>query len=552
MTAHADSARGRKGASGRRREAVGERRAERAEPDDVHPDIETPHAEDERPGRVASTRRVGDEFSTELDPIVVYLQRVGDVRLLNRLGEQTVAQQIEEGTQAVFEALLAMPLGRRELLEAGERLLEDVAYRCEVMDNEDGHEFEDTSATKDLERFAQQLADARREWERAQKAVAKKKPSASELERYRLAQTALFRLFREFGFGYRVLIKVLAVVRQHTEELKRAWRQLGRLASGTGAEPAELLASVKRNALPRTLTATSQKRLKGIAESISGIESAMGLDVTSFLALSRALDEGQARAEQGRAVMILANLRLVVSIAKRYMNRSLPLLDLIQEGNIGLMKAVEKFEWRRGHKFSTYATWWIRQSITRAIADQARTIRIPIHLVELLNRITRARIQLEQQFQREPGHDEIAALLELPEEVVSRTIRFSRTTVSLEAPVGDDESELSDFIADEDAIDPEHSAEREALRRVTRELLSSLPQREAKILSKRFGICERRSYTLEEVGRDMELTRERIRQIEAKALEKLRCPRRAAEVLQAWGEAVDLDGPRPESHAATD
>ncbi|MCC6621194.1 MAG: sigma-70 family RNA polymerase sigma factor [Deltaproteobacteria bacterium] len=478
----------------------------------------------------------GDADLGELNPILVYLQRIGDVRLLNRLGEQKVAQQIEEGTEQVFEALLTLPYGRRELLDASKRLLEDVTYRCDVMETDDGYEFEDTSAMKDLEKFDQQLQGARATWEKAQKKARARRPSEADLEAYRAAQRDLYRLFREFGFGFRVLVKVLATIRQRSEEVKRAQRQLSRLAAGAKAQPEALADAARAGKTPRGVAASTMKRVTAIVESLDGVEREIGLGPAEFMELIKALDEGHARAEQGRAVMILANLRLVVSIAKRYMNRSLPLLDLIQEGNIGLMKAVEKFEWRRGHKFSTYATWWIRQSITRAIADQARTIRIPIHLVELLNRIARARVQLEQKLQREPTNDEIAGALELPEDVVSRTLRLARSPVSLEAPVGEDDSELGDFIADEDAIDPERLAEREDARKATRELLATLTDREARILAKRFGICERRSYTLEEVGRDMELTRERIRQIEAKALVKLKCPRRAADVLRFWQE----------------
>jgi len=491
---------------------------------------------DTAPKKVTLRDPEGDSDLGELNPILVYLQRIGDVRLLNRLGEQKVAQQIEEGTEQVFEALLALPYGRRELLDASKRLLEDVTYRCDVMETDDGYEFEDTSAMKDLEKFDQQLQSARVVWEKAQKKARTRRPSEADHEAYRAAQRDLYRLFREFGFGFRVLVKVLATIRQRCEEVKRAQRQLSRLASSTG-HAAEVLATAARGGkAPRGVPATTFKRIAAIVESLDGIEREIGLEPKDFLELIKCLDEGHARAEQGRAVMILANLRLVVSIAKRYMNRSLPLLDLIQEGNIGLMKAVEKFEWRRGHKFSTYATWWIRQSITRAIADQARTIRIPIHLVELLNRIARARVQLEQKLQREPTNDEIAGALELPEDVVSRTLRLARSPVSLEAPVGEDDSELGDFIADEDAIDPERQAEREDARKATRELLATLSDREAKILAKRFGICERRSYTLEEVGRDMELTRERIRQIEAKALVKLKCPRRAGEVVRLYTE----------------
>ena len=493
---------------------------------------------DQRPLEPVAAERAEERESLdeELNPILVYLQRIGDVRLLNREGEQRVAQQIEEGTEAVFQALLAMPYGRRELLEAGRRLLEDVTYRCDVMETDEGYEFEDTSGLRELEKFDQQLDTARVAWEKAQKKMKAKKVSAEDQEAFRCAQRELFRLFREFGFGFRVLVKVLATVRQQAEELRRAHRQLGRLAAGTGCDVEAIIALAKQGTLPAKLSGTMAKRVQAIVESVTRVERETGISLAEFGELVKALDAGHEKAEQGRAVMILANLRLVVSIAKRYMNRSLPLLDLIQEGNIGLMKAVEKFEWRRGHKFSTYATWWIRQSITRAIADQARTIRIPIHLVELLNRIARARVQLEQRLHREPTNTEISVALEMPEDVVVRTLRLARSPVSLEAPVGEDDSELGDFIADEDAVDPERRAEREDLRDATRKLLESLPEREARILAKRFGIRERRAYTLEEVGRDMDLTRERIRQIEAKALVKLKCPRRASDVLHAWDE----------------
>lgn len=483
-----------------------------------------------RAGRAGASARGAGE---ELNPILVYLQRIGDVRLLNRHGEQQIARQIEEGTHTVFDVLLSMPYGQRELLGASQRLLDDVTYRCAIMDTDDACDFEDTGAIKELEKFHQQLEAARAKWDAEAAGPAGDEDAE---ERLRLAQQGVFRLFKEFGFGYRVFIRVLANVRQAAKDLKRAQRQLARVAGGVGITTAELTAAVQADDVPARCSESMARRAETLVATIEGIEREMGVDCAAFAARVKRIDEGHALAEQGRAVMILANLRLVVSIAKRYMNRSLPLLDLIQEGNIGLMKAVEKFEYRRGHKFSTYATWWIRQSITRAIADQSRTIRIPIHLVELLNRITRARISLEQQLGREPSHAEIAVELELPEEMVTRTMKLARTPVSLEAPVGEDDSHLGDFIADEDAQCPEEEAERQSLREATRRMLDGLSQREARILRKRFGICERRNFTLEEVGRDFQLTRERIRQIEAKALAKLRGPRGVEATLDALVE----------------
>ena len=443
----------------------------------------------------------------EFNPVTTYLARVGDVGLLSRDGEQRVARQIEAGTEAMFEALLAIPGCARDLLGCGQRLLEDPGYRCDLAEGDDGLDLEDGAVNRDIERFAARLATctetleaARQKWE-------------AEPEALVTAQRDLFRLFREFGFGYRVFVRVLAGVRRRVDELRRAQRQLGRLLGAQTALDPRRFAELLAGRLPASVPLSQQRRANALCDSARILVTEIGLEPEVFLALAGRLEAGHEEAERGRAMMILANLRLVVAIAKRYMNRNLPLLDLIQEGNIGLMKAVEKFEWRRGHKFSTYATWWIRQAIARSIADQGRTIRIPIHLVELLNRMTRARANLEQRLCREPTCAELAATLELPEDVVERTLRLSRGAVSLETPVGEDDAQLADFVADEDAVSPAEACEDRELRVATRKLLATLPEREARILVRRFGIGQRRAFTLEEVGRDLALTRERIRQL---------------------------------------
>jgi RNA polymerase primary sigma factor len=492
-------------------------------------------ARDESSREREMERLAADALAGEVNPIVLYLQKLGDVRLLTREGEQQIARQIEEGTLSVFDALLAMPFGRDGLLGAGERLLEDVAYRYAVLGGDDeAPERDDGASLKALEAFRDDLADARHCWEATTATVGGAKEDDELAQAHRLAQARLFRLFKEFGFGHRVLTRLQARVKERAKEAKRLRRKLDRLAASLGVASSELRGAWRQGTALPGLNQSAQRRLETFATGLEEIEAEMGVDAERFVEMAAELGRGQSRADHARGIMILANLRLVVSIAKRYMNRSMPLLDLIQEGNIGLMKAVEKFEYRRGHKFSTYATWWIRQSITRAIADQGRTIRIPIHLVEMLNRITRARVELEQKLGREPSHEELSEMLEVPVDQVSRTLRLARTPVSLEAPVGDDDTHLGDLIADEDCVDPAEVAERQDLRKATRDLLGQLTEREARILCKRFGILERRNYTLEEVGRDFSLTRERIRQIEAKALTKLRNPLGAWDLFEAW------------------
>ena len=469
----------------------------------------------------------------DVSPIVLYLQRLGDVKLLTREGEQHVARQIEDGTREVFEGLLAIPWARHTLLYAADRLVNDAAYRCEILSGHELSVFDDTECVGDLERFRADLETARETYFSLHASEALTEQCEDER---RQAESALFRLFREFGFGYRVLCRVHGTVERNAKETRRALRKIARIADQLDTDCADLVGRVVAGDPPQALTRSVRSRLCSAVELVTRVEREMGISPEAFVELGSSVKRAHARADQARGVMILANLRLVVSIAQRYTNRSLPLLDLIQEGNIGLMKAVEKFEWRRGHKFSTYATWWIRQSITRAIADQGRTIRIPIHLVEMLNRIARARTELEQHLGREPDHDEVADELELPVEIVSRTLKLARTQVSLETPVGEEDTQLGDLIADEHSICPAHTAEREDIRAAARKLLDALSEREARVLRKRFGILERRNYTLEEVGRDFSLTRERIRQIEAKAITKLRNPIFLASFKELWDE----------------
>ena len=469
------------------------------------------------------------------DPVTAYLSKIGEVHLLDRAGEQRVAKEIEEGTWESFDALLSLPYGRTELLESSRRLSEDIMYRCAVLESP-GDGMDDDTIESDLERFHEQLMEARATCDTAAKAVARKSAGEEEAAAHIRARNGLFRLFKEFGFGHRIMIRAISHVERRARDARRA-RRIASRALGTGTELSQVLTGHRGGTgLPHTLSGSAQRRVTDALDLLVAVEDEMGVDLDTFLQTARRLFAGQRKAEAARSVMILANLRLVVSIAKRYSNRSMPLLDLVQEGNIGLMKAVEKFEYRRGHKFSTYATWWIRQSITRALADQGRTIRIPVHLVETLNRITRTRVELEHQLGRKPEPEEIAQKLEVGVDVVKRTMRLARTPISLETPVGDDDgTSLSDFLADENALNPEDVASRQSLRAVTRTMLDSLTEREAAILRKRFGIEERRNYTLEEVGRYLTLTRERIRQIEAKAIEKLRVPHRATDAREAWG-----------------
>jgi len=470
------------------------------------------------------------------DPVTAYLSKIGEVHLLKRAGEQRVAREIEEGTWEVFDALLALPYGRTELLESSRRLSEDVMYRCAVLEGA-GDSMDDDAIESDLERFHDQLLQARKRCDKAAKAVRRKSAGPEDEDEHIKARNGLFRLFKEFGFGHRIMRRANGHVARRARDARRARRQVAR-ALGAGQDMANVLAQFRvKRAVPSRLSASARDRVLEALDGLVALEEEMGVDLDAFLQAAKVVSAGQRKAEDARSVMILANLRLVVSIAKRYSNRSMPLLDLVQEGNIGLMKAVEKFEYRRGHKFSTYATWWIRQSITRALADQGRTIRIPVHLVETLNRITRTRVELEHGLGRKPTPEEVASKLEVGVEVVNRTMRLARTPISLETPVGDDDgTSLSDFLADENALNPEDVATRQSLRAVTREMLDSLTERESAILRKRFGIQERRNFTLEEVGRYLTLTRERIRQIEAKALEKLRVPHRATEAREAWGD----------------
>jgi len=269
------------------------------------------------------------------------------------------------------------------------------------------------------------------------------------------------------------------------------------------------------------------------------VEKEVDLSIDQLKHIARRLTMGEAKARQAKREMIEANLRLVISIAKKYTNRGLGFLDLIQEGNIGLMKAVDKFEWRRGYKFSTYATWWIRQAITRSIADQARTIRIPVHMIETINKIMRVSRQVAQEVGREPTPEELAEHLEMPEAKVRQILEVAKEPVSLETPIGDEEdSQLGDFVEDENAIDPIDATVRSALAGATQEVLAKLTDREQKVLRMRFGIGMNTDHTLEEVGKQFGVTRERIRQIEAKALRKLRHPSRSRE-LKTFAESSE-------------
>ncbi|NLN58353.1 MAG: RNA polymerase sigma factor RpoD [Gammaproteobacteria bacterium] len=539
-------------------------------------------AEEEAAAVLAS---VENEPGRTTDPVRMYMREMGTVELLTREGEISIAKRIEEGIRDVLHSIAYWPNAVQVVLqeykdyEAGERRLADILSGYldpetdeeipEVLEDEADLDKEEDTSDKPTKDVKLDDDDEEEEAETEEESEADSGPDPEiakmrfgELEQAYLAKIAaiekhgresaeaqealeaLATVFMMFKFTPRLFDIISEMIRGTHEQIRTAEREVMRYA-------------VRRGRMDRTQFRTSfpgqesnfawldeqiakaaadqkgylekvRPDILAFQQKIADIEKELGLDVKGIKDISKRMAVGEAKARRAKKEMVEANLRLVISIAKKYTNRGLQFLDLIQEGNIGLMKAVDKFEYRRGYKFSTYATWWIRQAITRSIADQARTIRIPVHMIETINKINRVSRQLLQEMGREPTPEELGKRLEMDEVKVRKVLKIAKEPISMETPIGDDEdSHLGDFIEDSNITSPVDAATSEGLKEATREVLENLTEREAKVLKMRFGIDMPTDHTLEEVGKQFDVTRERIRQIEAKALRKLRHPSRS-------------------------
>jgi RNA polymerase primary sigma factor len=519
---------------------------------------------------------VDSEFGRTTDPVRMYMREMGSVELLTREGEIEIAKRIEDGLKHMVQAISSCPMTIQQILNMVEQIkrdeirvdelvdgfanVEDAAAFGEPEENggepgDDEDENGDGAAAAAAANLAQLKADALVRFDAIAKAYKRLQAATAKFglgsKQQAKAQSDVTELLMDIRFSVKQVEALCDGLRGTVEKIRGHERQVMDLSVNKAGMPrAHFIRAfpgheTSADWVDREMAAKKaysaalsrvQYEVKEHQQRLKAIEETAGLPIKELKEINRQMSTGEAKARRAKREMIEANLRLVISIAKKYTNRGLQFLDLIQEGNIGLMKAVDKFEYRRGYKFSTYATWWIRQAITRSIADQARTIRIPVHMIETINKMNRISRQILQETGQEPDPATLAKKMEMPEDKIRKIMKIAKEPISMETPIGDDEdSHLGDFIEDQSTLAPDDSAVYANLRDATREILDSLTVREAKVLRMRFGIEMNTDHTLEEVGKQFDVTRERIRQIEAKALRKLRHPTRSEKLKSFMG-----------------